>query len=103
MTLLHQGKCEHLIEVLRVRIRPSDYPSQACVYPILRFAENVRRAMCVLCGKFWARYMCFDDGVSGEDPSKYCSSCFKLVFYDEEDNLQGRFHDMRVVPLYFGI
>ncbi|GBG24697.1 snRNA-activating protein complex subunit 3 [Hondaea fermentalgiana] len=98
-----EGDCEHQIDILRVRRRPRAYPANAAAYPMLRFAAGVRRPMCVLCGKFWARYMCFADGVSGEDPSKFCSKCFQMVFYDQDGELQTRFAHMRVVPLRFAV
>jgi len=98
---LHQGGCEHILEVVSVSLFHKNDPVDKELYPMLVYATKPRRSRCMLCGKLWARFLCHNEPLTGEDPSKYCAPCFRMAFYDQNDNLLSRFRDMRVYPYYF--
>ncbi|CAK9010641.1 snRNA-activating protein complex subunit 3 (SNAPc subunit 3) (Small nuclear RNA-activating complex polypeptide 3), partial [Durusdinium trenchii] len=100
--LVHQGNCEHILELQSAHwLHHGDVASQER-YPMNVFSTSVKHATCMACDKLKARFECFDHGfVDANNPCKVCAACFRQGFYDREGNLRPEHASLRVRPHFY--
>jgi len=98
------GNCEHKVLVSEVMLPNTGQDvTDKSLYPMLRFSSKIKRTLCEMCGRLWARYQTLDDGLSGDkSSSKLCSQCFRICFYDADGKLYERHQNLKAFPLFPG-
>ncbi|GMH35340.1 hypothetical protein BSKO_03208 [Bryopsis sp. KO-2023] len=86
--LCHHGSCEHLVQIVDVRLCHKSDPIQLKHHPIRTNKRHDRRRKCVICQKNQAEVVTHGDGLAVTDPGFFCVECFECLHYDEWGNLQ---------------
>lgn len=98
---MHQGDCEHRLALRGARWAHDRDALAPALYPMLTLGSGMRRPMCMLCGKLRARFACYGDGLSGEEPSRLCAPCFLLCFCDQHGRRLPKHARMEVHPCVY--
>ena len=105
---MHQGSCEHVWTVDRIRCVPLVHPPSASLtlhtrsyihpadprpataassapYPVTTFLSRLTAAKCRLCDRDPGSIVTIDDELAGETPALMCARCFELLHGDGSD------------------
>lgn len=106
---MHQGSCEHVWTVDRIRCAPPSPPllprspppytlsyihpadprpttaASSAPYPVTTFLSRLTAAKCRLCDRDPGSIVTIDDELAGETPALMCAKCFELLHGDGTD------------------